>query len=139
MSEVELRERARIEFPHPVVEQETLRLFRYLADTLNCRVDYTVERSESFKGRRDEWGGLQTLGIKINGKIIPDERYYSKGCFAAPFSCHIENMNSDFDRVDGIEFFVTPGYDITEAPKGDLALFDDVRKKVGEYFSENRN
>ena len=51
----------------------------------------------------------------------------------APFSCFRGIKIGHHDRLDGINFFVAPDYEIEDVPKGEIELFYDTRELINKF------
>ena len=132
-----LREISRIKFIKPLGEDEMRELFVYLSRELSSQIRYTIKKTESvgenFRSSTHSYPRL-TL-IEIDGVIYTGGKYIEHNCMMAPFSCFSDFANRERNKVNGIDFFVAPDYEIEDLPKGEIELFDDT-KRLTDEFSE---
>lgn len=139
--EDEVMERATIEFPEPLNLDSVEELFVYLTEQMDhCSVDYTLKlhknvgsviEKEEDEGEQDEQGKSDAdeglLSIAIHGFVR--KRF---GALGANFSC----IGSDNDplQICGMRFLTIPGYELKEHRKDEVAVWDEVRENVNNYF-----
>ena len=124
----ELSELTHIEFSKPLGEDEIRELFVYLSRGLSSQIQYTVKRNEhvgnNYGNINHNYPILTSIGI--GGAICTGGKYREHNCMMAHFSCFTNFPNRERNKVNGIDFFVAPDYEIVE-------LFEDTRKLTNEF------
>ena len=123
-----LLKRAHIGFNRALGENEVRELFVYLSRRLSSQIQYTVKRNEhvgdNFISIPHNYPILTSIGI--GGAICTGGKYREHNCMMAHFSCFTNFPNRERNKVNGIDFFVAPDYEIVE-------LFEDTRKLTNEF------
>lgn len=139
----ELLARTQIDFPIPITADE---VESGLFDYLRKNAQFTVEYYTSYWGRKEQ---------KVVASSSDDERYVFDikgsishpldfGSFVSPtFRMAISrNQELSITFFKSIKFDTVPGYDSVKdfetlsTGKEQIRLFDEIRKRVTDYFSE---
>ncbi len=75
----------------------------------------------------DEAGKVKTTGIEVTGT------FYSNG-ESADFRTVAQSL-AERTKIIGIQFQIIPGYSLKEHRKGQVALWDNIRKCITDYYS----
>ena len=132
----ELLKRTTIAFKLPVTEEPLKNLVQYLTRNIEgFRVDYFIERKGRF-GIGDNTLINEERPTKYGGRMVASSNEKIR---MATFECPLHplegpiNLNRD-NLFYGFKFFIIPGYDLEELPKGEISLIDEVREKTQEFF-----
>lgn len=131
--EMELFERATIPFQSPREARQVIMRLNGIAQTLSCKIHYTEStRREIQKTGVGSTLGGETIGIEIEGTIMPSLEYMRNGAILMPFHAY-RRPSQDLTLFDGIRFQTTPGYGINDIPKGELEMMDAVREHLSSH------
>ena len=130
-----LSQKTNIEFSRALGEEEIRELFTHLALGLSSEIKYTVKRHENVGNKYDKGLIYPILSsIEIGGAIYTGRYYIDKGCGMAPFNCFRYPENKNSNKLNGIEFFIAPGYEIEDVTEGEIELFDEARRIAHRFI-----
>ena len=135
-NEEELRRRATILFTRPLNEEGIRNLFFVLSGDLDSGIKYCIERWEEVGGNLGTSKRLprRVMNLRVSGAIHPNFSLVKDGVFLAPFEGLREKIQSDPTKIEGIRFFIVPGYGMSDVSPGEISLYDDVRGYVDSFF-----
>ncbi|HLC56751.1 MAG TPA: hypothetical protein VJJ23_05940 [Candidatus Nanoarchaeia archaeon] len=137
----ELVKRATIKFPKSLSSEEFEGLLKYVVKNSSTRISYKKQVTCLMSDAYSHIGGINTsgeveiaiLGNKYEGNIY----HYSKsGTTTIPFRSKPAGKGAITMRnTISLDFITTPDYDIEEH-KAEVAVWDDIRKLVTQYFTQ---
>jgi len=121
-------ERAKIQFPRSL-ERDSIRFFlSHISKNLKSRINYNIKYDEVVDTGIAPVGG-SVRSIELNGTIY-------RSIFASSTFNSYTEMTSSRPVIDGIKFFVTPGYNVNEIREDEIKLWDDFRESSNRFFEE---
>lgn len=125
-------EKATIEFPRKLDLRNAENLLKSIAKDLHGNVRYTISEQKNIGYHIIESQDFQekTINIQVNGSID------TKNFVLGPFK--LRTAENNYSSFSGINFQITPGWDIEDYRPEVIKLWDDVRKVVTNYFKKNK-
>lgn len=137
MADQDLSDITSVIFNRPLDEEEMREFLTYLANELNSNIRYTFQRTERVDPRNSEERYVypRITDLEIDAQMISWKKYDEKNvCATASFRSLRSRHSSRRNKIDGIEFFTTPGYDLSEIDKGEIELMKDTKTKANEFI-----
>jgi hypothetical protein len=133
MASAELLEIVETEFPRPLnIIDEFQELLVYIAKKLPAYISYTLETRKEIRGLEPDRG----LEKEVDSYRIKSVNIRTKE-LAGSSSLEISDTFSDPDTVSKVIFSTTPGYDLEQLDESAVKLMKDVKKLIGDYFTEH--
>lgn len=111
-------------------EDVTEKYFPYLDKNIaDSSVGFTFEG----KGGITEGGRKQGIN-KLTGIIRTKKVMHLQMDFKGAYVGEYTDTNDDAWAFNGFSFFTTPGYEVSELPKDEIALIDNIRDLTTKFF-----
>ena len=122
-------ERAKINFGHPLGAEDVEVLFQDIVTNTNYSITYSIEHGKEVgeSGKKTRLPA-ELRSIRISGSV------WSLESGLESFSC--QPASDDPTKIVSIDFLTIPGYSLEEHRKGEIELWDNIRKEVEQYFAE---
>ena len=123
-----------IEFPKKISFSKTTELMEYIAKNLPAEISSNLSYNNQvlYDAENKKMSRYYEQGIKITGNITN----YNKTSRFIHDTFEIMNEGR-VNKFKGIQFQITPGWDLNQYRPEIRTLWKDVRKVVENYFEEN--